>query len=232
MLGRRGRVDGGPRRRSGPAAEEPWWDLEDQAFIEQPLLRRRDFVKGWQPTIMINNAELIDPYEGADAPAIRAARSDRRLSALDEGVAYRAKHRLLLVLRTEMFADPDETRHRAAWQANAPSVLTSTYQARWAEREVAANWIETRVRPPTELPTEIDPRIDWLQVEDHTDPKRSGTVTLYEHVTLWCGRANAVVTVRHEHDQHVEPMTAEIGRRLLQRLESAPAAGGAAVDGS
>lgn len=181
---------------------------------------------------MINNLELIDPYDGVDASAIRAARAARNLSALDEGVAYRAKHRQLLVLRTEVFVDPDETAHRAAWQADGPSVLTNTYRARWAERDVAPNWIETRVRPPSELPGDLDARLDWLQVEDHTDPKRSGAVTMYEHVTLWCGRANAVVTVRHEQDQHIEALAAEIAHRLLIRLESVPGGGGAALDAS
>ncbi len=196
------------------------------------MLRRRDFVKGWQPTIMINNRELIDPYDGVDASTIRAARAARRLTALDEGVAYRSKLRQLLVLRTEVFFDPDETAHRTAWQADGLSVLTSTYQTRWAERDVTPNWIETRLRPATDLPGELDPRVDWLQVEDHTDPKRSGTVTLYEHVTLWCGRSHAVVTVRHEYDQQVEGMAIEIAHRLLDRLTSFPAGGGAPLGGS
>ena len=138
---------------------------------------------------MVNNLSLIDPYEGVAAVAIRTARVARQLSALDEAVAFRAKHRQLLVLRTEMFVEQDETAHRAAWQADGPAVLTSTYQARWAEREVTPNWIETTVRPALELPDDVDPRIDWLRVEDHTDPRRSGVVSLYEHLTLWCGRA-------------------------------------------
>ena len=53
-------------------------------------------------------------------------------------------------------------------------------------------------------------------------PKRSGVVSLYEHLTLWCGRANAVVTVRHEHDQQVDFVAVEVAHRLLDRLESAP----------
>jgi hypothetical protein len=176
---------------------------------------------------MINNSELIDPYEGVDASAIRAAREHRQLSALDDGVAYRSSQRQLLVLRTEMFVDPDEVAHRAAWHAEGTRVLTDTYRARWADREVTPNWIETTVRRPGDLPVPMDPRIDWYQVEDHTDPRRLGTVTLYEHVTLWCGRANAVVTVRHEPDDHPEAMTADIAHKLLARLAAAPRAGGA-----
>lgn len=232
MIGRRSRVDRGVRRRSGPADERRWWDPDDQAFIERPLFRRQDFPKGWRATIMVNNTELIDPYDGVDAPAIRGAREHRRLSALDEGVAYRSTHRQLLVLRTEMFVDPDEAAHRAAWQAEGMRVLTDTYRARWAEREVTPNWIETTARRPGDVPAAVDLRIDWFQVEDHTDPRRHGTVTLYEHVTLWCGRAHAVVTVRHEPDDHPEAMTADIAHTLLARLAPAPRAGGASLERS
>ena len=60
--------------------------------------------------MMLNNLSLIDPYEGVDAAAIRTARVARQLSALDEAVAFRAKHRQLLVLRTEMFVEPRRDR--------------------------------------------------------------------------------------------------------------------------
>jgi hypothetical protein len=222
----RARADTTKRRRSGPPDEHRWWDPGDQAFIQQPLLSRHDFPKGWQPTTMLNNSEQLDPYEGADAPRIRAARAARVLSALDEGVAYRTRHGQLLVLRAEVFVDPAETAHRAAWQADGPAVLTSTYRARWAERDVVPNWIETTIAPMTARPAELDPRIDWLRVEDHTDPKGSGIVTIYEHLTLWCGRANAVITVRHEPDEPVREVAYDIGHTLLRRLESVPARGG------
>lgn len=232
MAGRRGRLDPTKRRRSGPADEAPWWDPGDQAFIQEPLLSRRDFPKGWQSTTMLNNQELLDPYEGAEAPRIRAARAARVLSALDEGVAYRARHRQLLVLRAEVFVQPDETDHRAAWRADGPTALTSTYRARWAERDVAPNWIETTVRSVTDRPADVDPRIDWFRVEDHTDPKRAGIVTIYEHLTLWCGRAHAVMTMRHEPDQQLDGIALQIGHALLHRLESVPGRGGAAIEAS
>lgn len=182
--------------------------------------------------MMLNNLELIDPYEGADADQVRAARAARRLCALDEGVAYRTSQRRLLVMRTEVFVDPGEVAHRDAWRADGSTVLTSTYQARWAERDITPNWIETTTRPATDLPGPIDPRIDWFRVEDHTDPRREGVVTLYEHVTLWCGRANAVVTVRHALDQPVEQMTVQVADHVLSRLEALPRVGGAALGGS
>jgi hypothetical protein len=232
VLGRRARVAEPTSRRSGPPDEERWWDPADQAFVEGPLLRALDFPKGWRATLMLNNSELLDPYEGADAVAIRAVRAERVLSALDEGVAYRAKHRRLLVLRTEVFVEPDETAHRATWRRDGPSVLTSTYQARWAERDITPNWIETTIRRPSDLPSDVDPRVDWLRVEDHTDPKRAGAVTIYEHLTLWCERANAVLTVRHELDQPVEEMAVAVAHRLLNRLESVPERDGHSGDAS
>lgn len=232
MIGRRSRPDRNAYRRSGPVDEQRWWDPADQAFIQQPLVRSRDFPKGWRPTVMLNNAELLDPYEGAEAPALRALRATRVLTALDEGVAYRASHRQLLVLRTEMFADPDETEHRGAWQTDGPRVLADTYRTRWAERDVAPNWIETTIRRPPDTPADIDPRIDWFRIEDHTDPRRTGTVTLYEHLTLWRGRANAVITVRHEPDYHVDAIALAIAHTLIDRLAPVPQVGGATATDS
>ena len=134
-------------------------------------------------------------------------------------------------MRTEAFVDPVETAHRETWRSDGPAALTATYQARWAERDVRPNWIETTIRRPGELPAGVDARIDWLRVEDHTDPKREGVVRIYEHLTLWCGRPHAVITVRHEPDQHLEDMTLKVARALLGRLESIPpASGGSPVD--
>lgn len=197
----------------------------DQSFVQQPLLNRHDFPKGWRPTLMLNNQEVLDPYDGVEAEAaaaIRQARVARTLSALDEGVAYRARKPLLLVLRTEAFVDPDETAHRQAWRSEGPAALTATYQARWAERDMVPSWIETTLRRPGELPAGVDPRIDWFRVEDHTDPRRQGGVQIYEHLTLWCGRPHAVLTVRHEPDDHVEDMALKVARALLGRLETMP----------
>ena len=112
-------VDDAPRRRTGPADEEPWWDPADQAFVESPLIRGRDFPKRWRPALMPNNVEVIDPFDGvSEADAVRRARQLRRITALDEGLAYRGRDGALAVLRAEMFADPDEAAHRAAWQSD------------------------------------------------------------------------------------------------------------------
>lgn len=173
--------------------------------------------------MMLNNQEALDPYGDVEAAAaIRRARADRVLTGLDEGAAYRSRNRQLLVLRTEAFVQGDEAAHRDAWHDDGPAALTATYKARWAEREVVPNWIETTVRRPGELPANVDPRIDWFRVEDHTDPKRQGIVQIYEHLTLWCGRAHAVVTVRHEPDHHLEEMAQKVAHRLLERLAVIP----------
>ena len=72
-----------PRRREAGAAagrpdETPWWVPSDQSFVQQPMLSRRDFPKGWRPTMMLNNRELLDPYDGVEAAAaIRQARAAR-----------------------------------------------------------------------------------------------------------------------------------------------------------
>lgn len=229
MAGRRARQLPGVigRRRSGPPTEEQWWEPNDQAFVQQPMLSRHDFPKGWRPAMMLNNQEALDPYADVEAAdAIRRARAARVLTGLDEGAAYRARNHLLLVLRTEAFLRADEAGHRDAWHGDGPAALTATYRARWAEREVTPNWIETTVRRPGELPANVDPRIDWLRVEDHTDPKREGSVQIYEHLTLWCGRAHAVVTVRHGPEQHLEDMAQTVAEQLLARLELIPAAPG------
>ena len=64
---------GAPRRRSGPPDEEPWWAPVDQAFVEQPLLGRRDLGKGWTSLTMVNNAERLGPFGDDQASlAIRA----------------------------------------------------------------------------------------------------------------------------------------------------------------
>jgi len=220
------------RRRSGPADEDQWWEPADQAFVQAPVLNRRDFPKGWRPIPMVNNVEVLDPYAGEGAAAIRAARAARVLSALDEGVAYRARNRQLLVLRIEAFADPDETAHRQTWLSDGPAALTATYQVRWSERDVVPNWIETRIRRPGDVPTDVDPRIDWLRVEDHTDPKRLGTVSIYEHLTLWCGRGHAVITLRHELDQQVDDVARKIAEGVLTTLEGLPRLGGGAATAS
>ncbi|MEZ5139953.1 MAG: hypothetical protein R2711_14655 [Acidimicrobiales bacterium] len=110
-----------------------WWDPADQAAAERPVLHHRDLGKGWHPVPMVNNLERLDPHgDDPASEAVRGARSSRRLTALDEGAAWRRRRDgALLVARVEVFAGDDEERHRAAWQASAAASLDAVFQARW-----------------------------------------------------------------------------------------------------
>ena len=62
------------RRRSGPAAEDRWWDAADQAVAESRLLRASELGRGWSAAAMVNNAERLDPYgDDEDSAVVRAA---------------------------------------------------------------------------------------------------------------------------------------------------------------
>ena len=222
MLGRRRRR--AARRRSGPQDEEPWWDVEDQRFAEGYLIAGRDFPKGWRPLIMVQNVERLDPWEGVDeAAALSAARLARRLTALDEGSAFRDRESSLAVLRVEVFADEDDSEHRARWRSDAPDVLRATWRARWREREVVPGWIEVRSH-------EHDPiadaggggdAVDWYEVEDHTDPSDTGDVAIHHHVTVWFGRALLTLTVRHSLGVDQSAQIAYLAERLAGRTAAA-----------
>jgi hypothetical protein len=218
VLGRRrgaGAADAGPRRRTGPPGEEPWWDPAAQAWAEQPALPQRVFGRTWIPVPMMNNAERLDPLgDDRAGEEIRAARLARRLVALDEGQAWRRRNDgALLVLRVEVFADdePDAAAaHRAAWGAHGESALDALWRERWRERDIEPGWIETRWRQVDERPGELHGfrdappdegpagRVDWLTVEDHTDTTGEGSVTCYQYLLVWRGHATTTVTARHD----------------------------------
>jgi hypothetical protein len=158
---------------------------------------------------MWNNAERLDPYGDDEHSAVlRSERERRTLTALDEGAAWRRRRdQVLVVPRVEVFADPDDRSHRAAWQEHATACLDAVWRLRWRERDTEPGWIEARMKDAAAIeavaPTDPEGRgalgqIDWVTVEDQTGTAASGTVVRYEHVTVWCGRALATVTLRHD----------------------------------
>lgn len=198
--------DGAPRRRGGPPGEAHWWDDNDQAFAESELLTETDVGPGWRRFPMLNNVERLDPYGGgADADQLRRCRDDRRLTALDEGTAWRRRRSgALLVARHEVFAEPIGD-HRERWQALARSVLATTWRDRWIERDRAPGWIEATWLADDDRPDDLDAvaDIDWLRLEDHTG---SGTsVTVYDHVTVWADRYVGTLTLRRSLGVEVDP---------------------------
>jgi hypothetical protein len=207
-FGRR-RATPADRRRTGPADEAHWWVDDDQAFVEAPVLERRDLPRGWQTVPMPNNAERLDPY-GVDpgSVAVREARDRRVLTALDEGAAWRQrKERVLLVVRVEAFADPDDRAHRAAWRTHGTDCLDAVWRERWKEREITPGWIEARWKAEDDVgavaPIDEEGRgalgqIDWITVEDQTGTNDTGVVARYEHLSVWCGRGLVTLTVRHD----------------------------------
>lgn len=197
------------QRRSGPPDETHWWDDGDQAFVEAPLWRARELGRGWQTVPMWNNAERLDPYGDDEHSAIvRAERARRVLTALDEGAAWRRRRdRVLIVPRVEVFADADDRAHRAAWQELGPACLDAVWRQRWRERDTEPGWIEARWKGAEAIdavaPTDPEGvgalgQIDWITVEDHTGTSASGIVERYQHLSVWCGRALATVTLRHD----------------------------------
>lgn len=239
MAGRSGRSrrDAARGRRRGPAGEDPWWDPADQALAEAAHLVRADLGRGWIDVPMVNNLERIDPLGGDEASeAVRVERAARRLTALDEGRAWRQRTEAsLAVLRVEVFADPDEQGHRAAWRAHAEESLDATWRERWRERGhtpgwVEARWVDAAGHPERfvddDLRQELTPAalgavlgaIDWLRIEDHTDPTGAGQVTVYEHLTAWAGRAHGTLTVRHDHAHQLDVVAGRATAALWRRL--------------
>ena len=221
-------------RRSGPPDETPWWDDRDQAFAEQDHLEPRDFGRGWLPTPMLNNGELLEPLGGDRASAeVSKARRARGLTALDEGVAWRRREgNVLAVLRVEVYADvgPDrgDVAHRTAWTARAEASLDATWRERWTDRGVIPGWIEARWVDPAERPEPIHvfdaatqptgpaSDIDWLRVEDHTGDRTS--VAVYEYLTVWAGRTQGTLTIRHEHTLNLDAEAAAAASALHASL--------------
>ena len=219
----------GPKRRSGPEGEDHWWDDADQAFVEQPILVARDLGHGWQTVPMPNNAERLDPYgEDAHSDALRAQRAKRRLTALDEGAAWRQrKERVLIVPRIEVFAEVDDRSHRATWKMLGPPCLDAVWRERWKERDVTPGWIEARwkdadevaaVAPADDEGAAAFEQVDWITVEDHTNVAESGTIDRYQHVSIWCGRALATITLRHDDALDLDDTTARVALAAYRRL--------------
>ena len=175
---------------------------------------------------MLNNTEHADPFgPGEAADAVRSARARRRLTALDEGQAWRRRNdAILAVARVEVFADADQRNHRATWQARAEDCLDATWRARWQERDVEPGWIEATWMRPDDRPREafgdpeVDESVDWLVVEDHTGPD----VAVYEHVTSWCGRLHHTLTVRHVLGVDLRGPIANACRSVLARALEGP----------
>lgn len=208
MLGRRsGRSGSEARRRSGPRGEELWWVPEDQRWAETDRLSPRNLGRGWHQTAMVNNEERRSPL-GSDASSTRIeeARQARSPTALDEGRAWRHRDSgALLVLRTDVYGDALEglaDQHREVWRDQATAALEATWRERWRERGQEAGWIEAQwVELPTSVPGRD--RIDWLRVEDHSGAigvdrrVAPDAVVVYEHVTVWDGRRQVTLVLRH-----------------------------------
>lgn len=172
---------------------------------------------------MLNNAERSDPL-GSDASSavIRAAREARHRTALDEGSAWRHRRSgSLAVLRVEVFASPDDGAHRAAWTEHGATCLGALWRERWRERDVTPGWIEAlwchRPAPLSALGALAD-QVDWLTVEDQTGAAAGGTISHYEHVTMWVERAHAVLTVRHDLGTDLDDGVVGAVRALMGRL--------------
>ena len=220
------RRDTGEQRRSGPVHEEVWWDPADQALAERALLDRRRLGRGWLSEPMLNNSERRHPF-GDEPAAVRLTkvRAGRRPTALDEGQAWRHRDRsALLVLRCDVYADPDVTSHRTAWQTDGEAVLEAIWRARWRERDREPGWVEARVVPvpdrPETLPGATMDALDWFRVEDHTAPGGDRAVAVYEHLTVWSGRIQVTATIRHTLGLDLDDMSAHVANEIVRRLAS------------
>lgn len=193
---------------------------------------------------MVNNVERARSL-GSDPASerIEAARALRRLTGLDEGRAWRHRDAgSLVVVRSEIYADDDPgaaAAHRAAWTADAEGALDATWRERWRERDRDPAWIEARwVRPDPvtgddEPPgpdrpdrPDLGPACDWLRIEDHTTAVgavrrgRPAPVTVYEHLTLWGGRRQVTVVVRHDIGLDLDDVVARCAAAVERHLQS------------
>lgn len=215
------------QRRTGPDGEDHWWDDGDQAFVEQPLVQSREWGRGWRTVPMWNNAERMDPYgDDPDSDAVRQERQARRLTALDEGAAWRLRREAVLaVARVEVFAEVG-TAHRAAWQEHGARCLDAVWRQRWHERDRVPGWIEATWKPQDRIDAvtaddawrEALGQVDWLTVEDQTGTSETGVVTRYEHLSIWCGRALATLTVRHDDALDLDPPAVAAAMAAYRRL--------------
>lgn len=230
MLGRR---DTAARRRSGPAGEDRWWDPADQAVAESRLLRPADLGRGWSRAAMVNNAERLDPFGDDEASAVvREVVGRRRRTALHEGEAWRRRRDgVLCVLRVEVFdagsdgggPDAGAAAHRRSWEEHGTASLDATWRQRWRERDREPGWIEARRRPVGDGADEVATPEDvtWLVVEDQTGVHDGGAVTIYEHLTIWAGRAVATLTLRHDLGVEVDDVAASAAQVVDRALRAA-----------
>lgn len=194
-----------------------------------PLFTTRDLGRGWQTVPMWNNAERLDAHGDDDhSAAVRAARLARVLTALDEGAAFRQRRdKVLAVVRVEIFADADDRVHRAAWTDHGLGCLDAVWRQRWRERGVTPGWIESRwktdqaisaVAPADDDASAAVAQFDWITVEDQTATAQTQAVERYEHLTVWCGRATATITVRHDDVLDLDGVTMAAGLAAYRRL--------------
>ncbi len=181
-------------------------------------MSRRDFPKAWRNRPLMNNVESIDPFaEVPEGQALAAAAYARRRTALDDAVAVAGPDLRLAVLRIEVFADADDAAHRACWQDQGPRALVALYRQRWKERDVSPGWIEARW---PSFDWDLEPRVDWLRLEDHTDRRHEAGVFYYDHVWLWVGRALAGLTIRYAPGFDAESLAVGLADATLARLAS------------
>lgn len=173
--------------------------------------------RAWKRRPLINNAEVLDQFVGVPGGErlVRAA-TERRRTALDEGVAFAGTDHQLVVSRLEVFAEPDDGPHREVWRHDAPTAMAALYRQRWHERGRTPNWVDGAW---VELDWGLDERVDWLRVQDHTDRRDESGLLLFEHLHLWAGRALATLTVRHPPTVDADPLAAHLASRVLTRLE-------------
>ena len=202
-------------------AAETWWDDADQALADRRVLLRRDLGRGWVDAPMVNNEPRLDPHGDDDASQVlRTEREARRLTGLNEGRAWRRRREssVLMVVRHEVFANPDHEAHRDAWQRVGAASLDATWRTRWRERDVANAWIEARMVPGDQGPLAGLDDVDWLQVEDHTNPLGGIDVSIYEHISVWSGRCLVTLTLRHPHGLDMDDIVASATRAVRRRI--------------
>ena len=232
MIGRRRRRAGAGRHGAdGGSVAAGWGNPADHELAAEPLVDRAMLGRGWHEQPMINNEPQRRPFTDDPAAAgVEAARQARRPTGLHEGTAWRHRDtESLLVIRVDVYADADDTAHRAAWVADGVACLDATWRARWRERGITPGWVEARPVPPAERvrdlhvmgearPTGVAAAVDWYRVEDHTDPTDERRVTSYEHLTVWNGRRQATLTFRHPLGIDLDDLAADVAVAVHNRL--------------
>jgi hypothetical protein len=208
------------------------------------VLTAKDLGRGWISVPMVNNEARREPFGHDEASLVlETVRQRRRPTGLHEGRAFRHRDSgALCVVRSEVFADAapvgDEVigpggdpvaAHRAAWAELGEAALDATWRQRWRERDRRPAWIEARWvhRPGDRTGPLGDPtggEVDWLRIEDHTPavepeaPGGAGEVTVYDYVTVWAGRRQVTLVVRHPLGLDLDDAVLAATRRVLTRL--------------